>query len=537
MKEHSLTLLLAFVLCNFCQVYVTISAQKPMGKVTFVEAKNVHIDDAFWSPKLELWKRVTIDDVLNKFEGKHVHEPGNHNTLYWLYKKHPELKAAVGVSVNEDDYWKLLTFWIENRGHHCGFPLWMSWGNEKAERWIRENHYAEAQYGTHSRPSWGDYAQDSIPVFDQQTIEGHAVRATLLATGIATAALENHSSSYIETAKRLWDNMVGKRMFITGGVGAIHEDEKFGPDYYLPADAYLETCAAIGAGFFSQRMNELTGEGKYMDELERILYNSALTAVSLSGNQYTYQNPLNAHKHNRWEWHGCPCCPPMFLKFTGAFPGFIYSHDAKGIYVNLFVGSETSIQLDKEKEVQIKQETEYPWTGSILLTVNPQKPTRFPLRMRIPGWAQGVENPYGLYESDLKSNIKLYVNDQSVDLKIKNGYAEINRKWQPNDEIRLELPITPRIISPNKQIKELNQQVALASGPMIYCIESCDNPKLNEMKIVPNSQYALEKQHPPLHDVNVIQIMNDEWTGIAIPYYMVANRDKDSSHKVWIPKK
>lgn len=690
MKKHHFTLLLAFTLCNLSGKYTTTYAQKPMGKVTFIEARKVHIDDSFWSPKMELWKRVTIDDVLNKFEGKHVNEPGNHNTLsnfdrvtqgctgtgghvgppwfdgliyesirgiadylilypdknlearvddyinriaaaqatdpngyintyttldepehrwgenggflrwqhevynsgmlieagvhyylatgktkllsvatrltnymceymgeqpkknivpshsgpeeaiiklYWLYKQHPELKTELEVPVNEDNYWKLLTFWIENRGHHCGFPLWKSWGNEKAERWIRENQYAEAQYSPHSRPSWGDYAQDSIPVFDQQTIEGHAVRATLLATGIATAALENHSSAYVETARRLWDNMVGKRMFITGGVGAIHEDEKFGPDYYLPDDAYLETCAAIGAGFFSQRMNELTGEGKYMDELERVLYNSALTAVSLSGNQYTYQNPLNAEKHNRWEWHGCPCCPPMFLKFTGAFPGFIYSHDTKGIYINLFVGSETQIQLGKGKEIQLKQETEYPWNGTVQLTVSPLKATRFPLRIRIPGWAQGIENPYGLYESDLKDEIKLYVNNQPVNLKIKDGYAEIDRKWYPKDKVMLKLPINPRIITPNHQIKELNQQVALASGPVIYCIESCDNPNLNQMRIMPETQYAIGKQHQQFRDVNIIQINNNEWSGIAIPYYMVANRDKNSSHKVWLPLK
>lgn len=668
---------------------VSAYAQKPMGKVTFVEARNVQIDDPFWSPKMELWKTVTIRDILDKFEGKHVHEPGNHNVisnfdqvgqgntgtrghvglpwfdgliyesirgiadylvsypdkelearidnyidriasaqaadadgyidtyttlnepehrwgenggflrwqhdvynagmlveagvhyyqatgktklltvvtrlanymsrymgaspkknivpshsgpeeavikLYWLYKQHPELKAQVGVPVNENDYWKLVTFWIENRGQHCGYPLWKEWGNQKAEQWIKENKYADSQYGNHSRPSWGEYAQDSLPVFDQTTIEGHAVRATLLATGIATAALENHSAPYIATAKRLWENMVGKRMFVTGGVGAIHEDEKFGPDYYLPANAYLETCAAIGAGFFSQRMNELTGEGKYIDELERILYNSALTAVSLSGNHYTYQNPLNADGHNRWEWHGCPCCPPMFLKFTGAFPGFIYSQDTKGIYVNLFVGSRAQVELGKGKEIGLQQATHYPWDGSVQLTVTPQKPLKFPLHIRIPGWAQGIENPYGLYESDLRGDIKLSVNGEPVPLKIKDGYVEINRKWTPGDRVVLELPVEPRVITPHPQIKELSRQVALASGPIIYCIESCDNPQLPQWRIAADSKYTLSRQHPQFRDANVIRISQKDGSGIAIPYYMVANRDKDSSHRVWIPK-
>ena len=156
-------------------------------------------------------------------------------------------------------------------------------------------------------------AQDSIPFFEQKTIEGHAVRATLFATGATSAALENRSPEYIAAVSRLWDNMIGKRMFITGGVGAVHFDEKFGPDYFLPTDAYLETCAAVGAGFFSQRMNELTGDAKYMDELERTLYNNVLTGISLSGTQYTYQNPLNSAKHARWGWHDCPCCPPLSL--------------------------------------------------------------------------------------------------------------------------------------------------------------------------------------------------------------------------------
>ena len=183
--------------------------------------------------------------------------------------------------------------------------------------------------------------------------------------------------------------MVGKRMFVTGGVGAIHEDEKFGPDYYLPSTAYLETCAAIGAGFFSQRMNELTGKGMYMDELERILYNSLLTAVSLSGDNYTYQNPLNAENHNRWAWHGCPCCPPMFLKITSALPGFIYAQDKEAIYVNLFMGSQAAVSLSENNKIGILQETDYPWGGSVKITVSPQKKSRFSVKVRIPGWALG----------------------------------------------------------------------------------------------------------------------------------------------------
>lgn len=240
--------------------------------------------------------------------------------LQWLFKNESSVKSKMSESVNEDDYYDLAKFWLEGRGNHISLPLWSEWDNESAEQWIRANKYDDPKYGDHIRPTWGDYAQDSIPVLEQKTIEGHAVRSTLLATGVTAAAIENRDPRYIQTASTLWDNMAGHRMFVTGGVGAIADDEKFGSDFFLPNDAYLETCAAVGAGFFSQRMNQLMGDGKYMDEYERVLYNNVLTGILLAGDQYTYQNPLTAEHHNRWEWHGCPCCPPMFLKMVSQIP-------------------------------------------------------------------------------------------------------------------------------------------------------------------------------------------------------------------------
>ena len=460
--------------------------------------------------------------------------------LYWLFKQQPKLKKQLRVPVDERDYWELATFWIENRGHHCGYPLWPEWGNGRAEQWIRENTYADPLYGTHSRPTWGTYAQDSIPVFEQQTIEGHAVRATLLATGIATAALENHAPQYIATAERLWDNMAGRRMFVTGGVGAIHEDEKFGPDYYLPPGAYLETCAAIGAGFFGQRMNELTAKACYMDELERILYNSLLTAVSLDGTRYTYQNPLNATSHNRWEWHGCPCCPPMFLKITSALPGFIYATDGQSAYVNLFIGSRTEMKL-KGRRVQLTQTTRYPWDGTVTVEVEPQKEAAFGVKIRIPGWARGIENPYGLYESNLNrtadAGVRLTVNGEEVPVELTDGYATLQRKWKKGDRIELQLPMQPRLVRANDAAKALNGQVAVAAGPVVYCFESVDNPQLDQLQIGENA--AMEKRHDNrlLGGIDVIRVETGGRTLTAIPYYAIANRQRDTSHKVWVPYK
>lgn len=687
MKTIVSTVLTVFTLL-VCSCTST-TKEQTKNELTFMDIKDVKVNDPFWTPKFKVWSKITATDVLDKFEGKHVHKSGNHDAfcnfdqvargdkgtrghfgapwfdgliyesirgisdyliqfpdaemekridgyidrieaaqkvdpngyvetytdlnepdhrwgenggflrwqhdvynagmlieagihyyratgktkllaiatrfanymteymgplpkknvvpshsgpeepmveLYWLYRDNPGLKKQVGVPVNEQSYWDLVTFWIENRGHHCGYPLWLTWGNGEAEKWIKENKYTDPKFGEHSRPTWGDYAQDSIPVFEQQTIEGHAVRATLLATGIATAALENHSPEYIETAKRLWDNMAGKRMFVTGGVGAIHYDEKFGPDYFLPADAYLETCAAIGAGFFSQRMTELTGHAMYMDELERVMYNNMMTAVSLSGVNYTYQNPLNAVNHNRWEWHSCPCCPPMFLKITSALPGYIYAHQGDNVFVNLFMSSETHIPVAKNNTVNVKQETRYPWEGRIDIQVNPQKEGNFTMKVRIPGWARGIENPYGLYTSNLKKPVALKVNGQPVDIKLENGYAVINRTWKGNDRIELDLPVQPRIITANPNVEQVKGQVALASGPVIYCIEDVDNPEFDKISISPDAGMELTFRKDMLEGINVIKY-NGDIPAIAIPYYAVANRNRDTKHKVWISQK
>lgn len=458
--------------------------------------------------------------------------------LYWLYNDNPQLKKKISVPVNELAYYNLAKFWIENRGKNVGLPLWQSWGNDKSEQWIKQQKYKDGRENSTTRPSWGDYAQDSIPVFDQRTIEGHAVRATLLATGVTAVALENRDPVYIQTVDRLWNNMAGRRMFVTGGVGAIAHDEKFGADYFLPTDAYLETCAAVGAGFFSQRMNELTGDAKYMDEFERVLYNNVLTGVSLSGTKYTYQNPLNAHDHARWDWHSCPCCPPMFLKMVSALPDYIYASSGNELFVNMFIGSQADIQLASNR-VGIKQETNYPWNGKIVFNVDPQKANAFTLNVRIPGWARGKENPFDLYQSDLKESFTIKVNGRTQEFILENGYAKMNRKWKKGDRVELSLPMKPRVLTANARVKDLKNRIALASGPVIYCVEGADNEKLEALQWNADATLALEFRKDFLNGVNVItgtsERLGKEVRFTAIPYYAAGNREA-KGYKVWLPE-
>jgi DUF1680 family protein len=463
--------------------------------------------------------------------------------LYWLFKENPDLKKKMSVSVDENSYYQLVQWWIENRGNHHGLPDWDNWGYQKSEQWIKDVKYQDPKFGDHSRPSWGSYSQDNIPVFQQKTLEGHAVRATLLATGIAATALENKNARYITTSDNYWNNMAGKRMFITGGVGAIAQDEKFGPDYYLPEGAYLETCAAAGAGFFSQRMNQLKADAKYMDEFERSLYNNILSGVSLNGDHYFYENPLLGLNHKRWSWHECPCCPPMFLKIVSALPQYIYAFDSSNLYVNLFIGSEAKIHFNNGNTISISQQTKYPWNGKSLIEVNPSRKEFFSVKIRIPGWANSKENPFDLYHSKTSSSFSLKVNGKIAKINIKDGYAEIKRTWQKRDQIELVLPVEPRLVYAHDSVQALKGKVAVSAGPLVYCFEAIGDSNL--MNGTLNAKDGMKMSFAPdvLKGVNLIKgRYRYSINGVtktrnftAIPFFAVGNRLPGAPYKVWLP--
>lgn len=438
--------------------------------------------------------------------------------LYQVFKEHPGLKKKMRAPVDENQYYTIAKYWIEQRGNY----------GEKG--------------GRHSRKSDSSYNQDQMPVFQQQTIEGHAVRATLLATGVAGVAIESKDDRYITTANNYWNNMIGKRMFITGGEGAMADGERFGANYYLPESAYLETCASIGAGFFSERMNELQADGKYMDEFERIIYNNLLSGVSLSGDHYFYENPLIATDHKRWNWHDCPCCPPMILKMVGAIPQYIYAYDDKAVYVNLFIGSSANIQINSKTKVSLKQITQYPWKGKTIIEVNPAHAGAFIINLRIPGWAQNKENPFGLYRSEVNEPVIIKVNGSKINVAPVNGYASISRTWAKGDVVELDLPMQPRIIMPGDSIQTIKGKFAIASGPVVYSFEGIDNPEAEKYVIRPDSPLSMVYRPDLLNGVNVITgkaitAGNKEVRFTAIPFYSIGNRDTTSPYKVWMSEK
>lgn len=434
--------------------------------------------------------------------------------LYQLFKDQPGIKNKISIPVNGNDYLAMARFWIEQRGNYGG------------------------KDGSHARKNDSSYNQDHMPVLQQSTIEGHAVRATLLATGLTAVALETRDPAYIGTAHRYWDNMIGKRMFITGGEGAIADGERFGADYFLPESAYLETCASIAAGFFSEKMNELDADGRYMDEFERVAYNNFLSGISLSGNRYFYENPLIAKDHRRWQWHDCPCCPPMILKMAGVLPRYIYAYDNDGVYINLFIGSEAGFSF-KETRLHLKQTTAYPWKGGTKIRVNPAQPGTFPIHIRIPGWARGQENPYGLYYSHTPGPVTLTVNGKKVTVRPVRGYASIQRTWKKGDVIELTLPVQPRLVRANDSVQTIKGRLAIAAGPVVYGLEAVDNPRLEDYHLDAAGPLTLTWKPGLLDGINTITGHATDNRGkktnfTAIPFYSQGNRDPGAPYRVWI---
>ncbi|OGU83278.1 MAG: hypothetical protein A2279_06330 [Stygiobacter sp. RIFOXYA12_FULL_38_9] len=329
------------------------------------------------------------------------------------------------------------------------------------------------------RKSWGEYNQDHKPVVKQDEAVGHAVRAAYMYTGMADVAALTGDKSYISALDKIWSNVVSKKLYLTGGIGASGSWEGFGPNYDLPnASGYNETCASIANVMWNHRMFLQKGDAKYLDILERTLYNALLSGIGLSGDLFFYPNVLESFgTHERSKWFSCACCPPNVARLIASLGNYVYASKENQIYVNLFTSNKSEIEL-KEGLVTLQQETNYPWSGSVKITVTPQSENQnFVLKLRIPGWAQNKAMPSDLYTfSDYpKEKVFLTINGKLTPLNLDKGFATIKRNWNANDVVELTLPMEIRRIAANEKVDADKGRLAIQRGPLVYAAEWKDN--------------------------------------------------------------
>ncbi len=347
----------------------------------------------------------------------------------------------------------------------------------------------EAKYMLDYRGKTGwkrDYSQSHMPILEQKEAVGHAVRAGYMYAGMADVAALTGDSAYIKAIDNLYENIVSKKYYLTGGVGARHSGEAFDANYVLPnLTAYNETCAAISMVYLFHRMFLLHGDAKYIDCLERTLYNGVISGMSVDGGKFFYPNPLSAdgkYKFNadntntRQPWFGCACCPSNLCRFIPSVPGYIYGEHGNDLYVNLYMPNTATVNV-QGKKVTLTQTTEYPWNGDVAIKVNESKAGQWVLKVRIPGWVRGSVVPSNLYKySDDKTlGYTVSVNGQAVSDSIVNGYVSINRKWRKGDVVRLHFDMEPRMVTANENVAADRGKVAIERGPLVYCAEQADN--------------------------------------------------------------
>ncbi len=412
------------------------------------------------------------------------------------------------------------------------------------------------------------YSQSHQPVVQQDEAVGHAVRATYMYAGMADVAALTGDTAYIHAIDRIWDNIVTKKLYITGGIGATANGEAFGANYVLPnMSAYCETCAAIGNVYVNYRLFLLHGESKYYDVLERTLYNGLISGVSLDGGSFYYPNPLESEgQHQRQAWFGCACCPSNVSRFIPSLPGYVYAVANRNIYVNLFLPNSSQILVDG-KAVSLTQTTTYPDNGDITVTVDKNAAGAFSMKIRIPGWVKGQVVPSTLYQySDGKQlAYSITINGQEAAGELTpDGYFTINRKWKKGDEVKIHFDMEARVVRADNQVEADRGMVSVERGPLVYCAEWPDNDfDLKTMLLKQNPTFDVDMQtldayipeeskqklttFSQLHlttlttDAQTLTRDNDGWLQTKkvrltlIPYYAWAHRGKDNM-KVWLPQ-
>ena len=397
-----------------------------------------------------------------------------------------------------------------------------------------------------------EYSQAHKPVVEQDEAVGHAVRATYMYAGMADVAALTGDTAYVHAIGRIWDNIVGKKLYITGGIGATANGEAFGKNYELPnMSAYCETCAAIGNVYVNYRLFLLHGEAKYYDVLERTLYNGLISGVSLDGGGFFYPNPLESRgQHQRQPWFGCACCPSNICRFIPSLPGYVYAVKDKDVYVNLFMSNEADLKVGK-KDVVLEQQTRYPWTGDVTVSVKKNKAGTFALKIRIPGWVRGEVVPSDLYRyaDGKRLGYAVKVNGEPVEAELQSGYFTIERKWKKGDRVEVHFDMEPRVVKAHHKVEADRGLVAVERGPLVYCAEWPDNDfDLTNMLVNRTPAFETVERPDLLYGLTEIrtdaQVLGYDPIGrltvsdvklTLIPYYAWAHRGTGNM-KVWLPQ-
>ena len=397
-----------------------------------------------------------------------------------------------------------------------------------------------------------EYSQAHLPVLQQDEAVGHAVRAAYMYAGMADVAALTGDQGYIDAIDAIWDNIVTKKLYITGGIGATSNGEAFGENYELPnMSAYCETCAAIGNVYVNHRLFLLHGEGKYYDVLERTLYNGLISGVSLDGGGFFYPNPLESiGQHQRQPWFGCACCPSNICRFIPSLPGYIYATKGSDVYVNLFMSNTSNLTVNGKK-VALSQETRYPWNGDIAIKVDNNKAGQWTMKVRVPGWVHNQVVPSNLYEytDGKRLGYSISVNGEKVEGELQNGYFCIDRKWKKGDVVRVHFDMEPRTVKANYKVEADRGRISVERGPIVYCAEWPDND-FDVLSIVMNREPKFELVERPdlLYGLNQLktdaQVLSYDDNGrlvaedvklTLIPYYAWCHRGSGSM-AVWLPQ-
>jgi uncharacterized protein len=451
---------------------------------------------------------------------------GNKN---WV-SGHQEIELALMKlyhHTGQQRYMDLAIWFLDQRGHGYGKgKIWDEWKDP-------------------------DYCQDGLPVKQQTQITGHAVRAMYMYTGAADVAAVNNDPGYMKAMNTIWEDVVYRNLYITGGIGAQGSNEGFGKDYDLPnGTAYCETCASVGMVLWNQRMNMLSGDAKFIDVLERSLYNAALDGLSFSGDRFFYGNPLSSTgTHKRSEWFGTACCPSNIARLIASLGNYIYSYNDNTVWVNLFVGSETGKPLGKTG-LSLGLETELPWKGANAINILAANSKPVAIKIRIPGWlSKPVPGNLYRYADSSQQKIEILVNGKPEPYITELGYAVIRRKWKKGDRISFNIPMEVRTIVSHPSLKQNENRVALQYGPMVYCVEGKDNSQTAYNFIMPDTAVYSVRFRPDLlggmnqisFDANILQASSDKKsvtvvkkTITAIPYYGWNNRGPGEM-QVWLP--